>query len=207
MEADFSNLRESISSLQKASASLDSEKHAAEHQVRKIMHELLKRRHHGHGLHCHLRRGLCSLKRAFRKIRKWFGFESSCSRRGAIKDGDEQLSGMGASGRLTFREGRASAMIKEAKHKAEEEIAERHDHSHLHGHKHKHGKGHGHHSPNKRLLKKLAKAVKRVQAANKKLIGFERGFIHEDGLKDRAWYRHLGVAPGKWLGASTFDIC
>lgn len=35
---------------------------------------------------------------------------------------------------------------------------------------------------------------------NKKLIAFERGFISEDGIKDREWYRHLGVAPGKWLG-------
>jgi N-acetylated-alpha-linked acidic dipeptidase len=25
-------------------------------------------------------------------------------------------------------------------------------------------------------------------------------FISEDGIKDREWYRHLGVAPGKWLG-------
>ncbi|KAI0335653.1 Zn-dependent exopeptidase [Cubamyces sp. BRFM 1775] len=46
----------------------------------------------------------------------------------------------------------------------------------------------------------LAKAVRRVQNANAKLIGFERGFISEDGLEGREWYKHLGVAPGKWLG-------
>ena len=39
-----------------------------------------------------------------------------------------------------------------------------------------------------------------MQAANKKLVGFERGFISEEGIKEREWYRHLGVAPGKWLG-------
>ena len=44
------------------------------------------------------------------------------------------------------------------------------------------------------------KAARRVQTANSKLVGFEKGFISEEGLKDRAWYRHLGVAPGKWLG-------
>ncbi|KAM6496046.1 Zn-dependent exopeptidase [Amanita muscaria] len=44
------------------------------------------------------------------------------------------------------------------------------------------------------------KAVKRVREVNKRLIAFERGFISEDGIKDREWYRHLGVAPGKWLG-------
>jgi N-acetylated-alpha-linked acidic dipeptidase len=44
------------------------------------------------------------------------------------------------------------------------------------------------------------RAAKRVVAANRKLIAFERGFISEEGIKDREWYRHLGVAPGKWLG-------
>ncbi len=47
-------------------------------------------------------------------------------------------------------------------------------------------------------------AAKRVQAVNKKLVAFERGFISEEGIKDREWYRHLGVAPGKWLGACRF---
>jgi len=47
---------------------------------------------------------------------------------------------------------------------------------------------------------KLIKALKVVRKINQKLVYFERGFIHEDGIKDREWYRHLGVAPGKWLG-------
>jgi N-acetylated-alpha-linked acidic dipeptidase len=50
--------------------------------------------------------------------------------------------------------------------------------------------------------KEFIKAAKRVQASNAKLISFEKGFLHKDGIKDREWYRHLGVAPGKWLGAS-----
>ncbi|KDR83893.1 hypothetical protein GALMADRAFT_236364 [Galerina marginata CBS 339.88] len=55
-------------------------------------------------------------------------------------------------------------------------------------------------------IRKFIKAAKRVARANQKLIAFERGFISEDGIKDREWYRHLGVAPGKWLGygATTF---
>jgi N-acetylated-alpha-linked acidic dipeptidase len=52
---------------------------------------------------------------------------------------------------------------------------------------------------------KLIKAAKRVRKANKKLTAFERGFIDEQGIKDRSWYRHLGVAPGKWLGKFLFD--
>ena len=47
------------------------------------------------------------------------------------------------------------------------------------------------------------KAAKRVSRANKKLIAFERGFISEEGIKEREWYKHLGVAPGKWLGKKT----
>jgi len=47
---------------------------------------------------------------------------------------------------------------------------------------------------------KLIEAAKVVRRINQKLTSFERGFIHQDGIKDREWYKHLGVAPGKWLG-------
>ena len=53
---------------------------------------------------------------------------------------------------------------------------------------------------------RFIKAAKRVVAVNKKLISFERGFISEEGIKDREWYRHLGVAPGKWLGTLDDDL-
>ncbi|KAG6869264.1 hypothetical protein C0993_000017 [Termitomyces sp. T159_Od127] len=55
-------------------------------------------------------------------------------------------------------------------------------------------------------FKKLIKAAKRIVKVNKKIIAFERGFISEGGIKDREWYKNLGVAPGKWLGygATTF---
>lgn len=52
-----------------------------------------------------------------------------------------------------------------------------------------------HHPPHK-----LIKAVKRVQAVNHKLSCFESGFVSKEGLAGREWYKHLGVAPGKWLG-------
>ncbi|KAH7930723.1 Zn-dependent exopeptidase [Leucogyrophana mollusca] len=48
--------------------------------------------------------------------------------------------------------------------------------------------------------RRLIQAIKRVQAVNYKLAKFERGFISEEGIKDREWYKHLAVAPGKWLG-------
>ncbi|KAF8551485.1 Zn-dependent exopeptidase [Imleria badia] len=46
----------------------------------------------------------------------------------------------------------------------------------------------------------LITAAIRVKKVNQKLSLFERGFISEEGVKDREWYRHLGVAPGKYLG-------
>ncbi|EIW82081.1 Zn-dependent exopeptidase [Coniophora puteana RWD-64-598 SS2] len=51
-----------------------------------------------------------------------------------------------------------------------------------------------------RSSRKLVEAIERIQEVNHKLIAFERGFISKDGLKDREWYKHLGVAPGRWLG-------
>ncbi|KAI0089082.1 Zn-dependent exopeptidase [Irpex rosettiformis] len=58
----------------------------------------------------------------------------------------------------------------------------------------------GPHPPKGAPWQKLREAVKRVRNVNAKLVAFERGFISEDGIKDREWYRHLVVAPGKWLG-------
>jgi len=49
-------------------------------------------------------------------------------------------------------------------------------------------------------LKRLRKLVKKIQVLNKKASAFEKGFISEAGIKDREWYKHLVVAPGKWLG-------
>jgi N-acetylated-alpha-linked acidic dipeptidase len=57
-----------------------------------------------------------------------------------------------------------------------------------------------------RLPPQLIKAAKVVRKINQKLASFERGFIHEDGIKDREWYRHLGVAPGKWLGKALKSV-
>jgi hypothetical protein len=55
-------------------------------------------------------------------------------------------------------------------------------------------------------IRKFIKAAKRVQRANKKLAKFEQGFISKEGIKDREWYKHLGVAPGKNLGEIHFHL-
>jgi len=49
-------------------------------------------------------------------------------------------------------------------------------------------------------VRRFIEAARRLGRSNKNLIAFERGFISEGGIKDREWYKHLGVAPGKWLG-------
>jgi len=59
---------------------------------------------------------------------------------------------------------------------------------------------HGHGLP----LRKLRKLIRRIRTVNKKVSTFERGFISEEGIKDREWYKHLAVAPGMWLGQSAF---
>ncbi|BGO96033.1 hypothetical protein NBRC10512_002451 [Rhodotorula toruloides] len=45
------------------------------------------------------------------------------------------------------------------------------------------------------------RAIRQLRAVNKAIKAFETGFLgDEKGLKGREWYRHLGVAPGRWLG-------
>jgi N-acetylated-alpha-linked acidic dipeptidase len=52
-----------------------------------------------------------------------------------------------------------------------------------------------------KALNHLKKLAKRIQVVNAKSSAFERGFISAEGIKDREWYKHLAVAPGKWLGS------
>lgn len=35
---------------------------------------------------------------------------------------------------------------------------------------------------------------------NRQLRALESSFLDARGLPGRPWYRHLGVAPGRWLG-------
>ena len=46
----------------------------------------------------------------------------------------------------------------------------------------------------------------KAHSINRRLRQFELGFLSDEGLPGRQWYRHLIVAPGLWLGygASTF---
>ncbi|KAJ7752743.1 Zn-dependent exopeptidase [Mycena maculata] len=64
----------------------------------------------------------------------------------------------------------------------------------------------GPHLPRVPPIFKFIKAAKRVTKVNKKIAAFERGFLSEEGIKGREWYKHMGVAPGRWLGygATTF---
>lgn len=65
-----------------------------------------------------------------------------------------------------------------------------------------------HHGSHRRCgHKEVVCAAKHIRDVNKRLSKFEQGFISEEGIKDREWYRHLGVAPGKWLGACWFHVC
>lgn len=53
-------------------------------------------------------------------------------------------------------------------------------------------------------IHKFIRAARRLRKVNKKLATFEQGFISKEGIKDREWYKHLVVAPGKNLGKLTF---
>lgn len=172
LEVNFAPLRESIQALQTASLRLDVEKVKVE---RRLM-RLLKKWHKKHAIHRKLRKILCKLKKMFGK---------KCHKH-HHKDENEAMMVNRGGEVVEFRPriGRFAGVILE---EAERRYGVEGTHRHLPFHH--------------RAVQKFIKAVKKVQAVNKKLSTFERGFISEEGIKDREWYRHLGVAPGKWLGA------
>ncbi|KAJ7232226.1 transferrin receptor-like protein [Mycena haematopus] len=65
---------------------------------------------------------------------------------------------------------------------------------------------HSPHLPRVPPILEFIKAAKRVTKGNKKLAAFERGFVSQEGIKGQEWYKHMVVAPGRWLGygATTF---
>lgn len=56
--------------------------------------------------------------------------------------------------------------------------------------------------------RELRKVLIAIRVVNLKLRDFEKGFISEEGITDREWYKHKGTAPGKWLGygATTVSV-
>ena len=59
-------------------------------------------------------------------------------------------------------------------------------------------------SPGK--IKEIKRLLDEVRTINRKLQHFEQGLISEEGLKDREWYKHKGVAPGLWLGYGATTV-
>ncbi|KAI0638348.1 Zn-dependent exopeptidase [Trametes polyzona] len=197
LDVDFTGLRHAIHHLQKASAKLDREKAKAEKRLRKLLRRLALR----HLFRRNIRKNFC-------RLRTLLGLEcpgqpeldalASSSAEAAAQAGHAEKAfecsamsragGQGKTGFLPFkpRIGRAPAWAREQREERQR-------------------RAEGVVKPSF-PVKRLKKAVQRVRAANQKLKAFERGFIHEDGIKDREWYRNLDVAPGKWLGygATTF---
>lgn len=194
LQLDLSTLRKSIGSLQAASLSLDYEKFKAEKDLKDILKKWHKRQSK---LKKKLRKAYCHIKKVFGKKCKSLRAKSQCH--GKDESASIPIIARDGGGDLKPRVGRYPAWAKEQREQAQFELA--------------YGLAlqAGFDAPIDAIsgdidgfpefpLRKLMRVVKRIREVNKKLAGFERGFIHEDGIKDREWYRHLGVAPGKWLG-------
>jgi len=198
-QVNFLGLRDSLTKLREASVRLDKEKAHAHWHLRKALWKL----HHRRAIHNKLRRVFCKLRRLFgkechRKHRD--GHKHKHKHRHGHRHEDEvtpfvsaQLVRGGDHAEFKPRIGRLPMWIKEQEEQT-------HGGSH-HYHGHKPGSGHC-----RRGRGEVIRAAKHIRDINKRLSKFEQGFISEGGIKDREWYRHLGVAPGKWLGygATTF---
>ncbi|KAG9124463.1 hypothetical protein FRC07_011555 [Ceratobasidium sp. 392] len=184
---DFTGLRHAISKVQKASIALDHRKAHAERRLRRALEKIGHRQQHA-----------CA-RRKFAKTRTWvkkvFGVYEDVEKRVEEKvKGVEWPKKWPEGVRIPPRIGRLPAWAEEQQEKTKERGHQRHGHDKHH----RHDKHHGHHKHGG--FRKLIRAVKEVQAVNKKLSTFEQGFLSDEGIPDREWYRHLGVAPGKWLG-------
>ncbi|KAI0939157.1 hypothetical protein AcV5_000651 [Taiwanofungus camphoratus] len=183
LDVNFSPLRESIASLRSASESLDKEKHEAEHHLKHLIHRLVRRRI----VRRRLWNVLCKIKKIFGKKCGDKDDEHEHERAHGHRHHHQVLAPPTAQkgGRtIKPRIGRAPAWVREQRAREGRRSCQVQSHE----------------FPGGKIGREIRRAVQRVRVVNKKLVSFERGFIHPDGIKDREWYRHLGVAPGKWLG-------
>ena len=186
---DLSSLRASIGTLHEASVSLDKEKGEAERELIRLARRIARRR----AIRRRLREGWCKLRKIFHRPCEedrqldlsQYRYIPSFTRPEIRKRED-------GGRKMKPRLGLAPARMREERERKKRELEPIVPHG-CHARK-------ARDEVDKRLREKFLRAAQRVRAVNKKLVGFERGFIHPDGIKDREWYRHLGVAPGKWLG-------
>ncbi|KAG8726169.1 hypothetical protein FRC12_023644, partial [Ceratobasidium sp. 428] len=165
---DFTGLRHAINKVQKASIALDHHKEHAERRLRRALEKIGHRQQH-----------VCS-RRKFAKARTWikkaFGVYENTENKPEEKVKVVEWPKKWPEGaRIAPRIGRLPAWAEEQQQKANEHNRQRHGHHEHHGH-HKHGG-----------FRKLIRAVKEVQAVNKKLSTFEQGFLSEEGIPDREW--------------------
>ncbi|KAH9938633.1 Zn-dependent exopeptidase [Fomitopsis serialis] len=191
LDVDFSSLRASIDSLHEASAALDEEKTEAERELIRLARRIALRK----AIRDRLRNAWCKIRELLHKPCEEDLHEVSkhkVDKPRYAKDTAEHK----PLPRPVTPDDEAASRAAPARLREERERRKR-------------GLEHGAHSchantsldgVDRHLREKFIQAAKRVHTVNKKLVGFERGFIHPDGIKDREWYRHLGVAPGKWLG-------
>ncbi|EPQ59121.1 Zn-dependent exopeptidase [Gloeophyllum trabeum ATCC 11539] len=176
---DFSGLRASIRRLQSVSLELDKEKIEAEEEFKNLLDEIRKKP-------AFLKRIIRWLKKVFRHHRHHHHDDDLSSEDESLRFAHDLLAAYGEPPRHHHR----PTLGPLPPHACAEHKLGRPPRHPDAGFPHPHG------FP----IRKFIQAAKRIQKINKKLSSFERGFISEEGIKDREWYRHLGVAPGKWLG-------
>ncbi|PBK66113.1 Zn-dependent exopeptidase [Armillaria solidipes] len=194
VDIDLSPLRQSIHSLQAVSLALDYEKFNAERNLIEVLKKWRKEA-------SKLKKLKKKLRKAYCKVKKALGHPCE-PRHHQHKHHDKQYQLTEEERRVThtgfeYRIGRLPAWRQEV---AENEM--------LYGFALQAGFERSQRGCAKSAISRLPHfpigelkdAVKRLRVVNQKLIAFERGFISEDGISEREWYKHLGVAPGKWLG-------
>ena len=191
-DVDFSDLRHSIHKLQKASGHLQAEADTALRKLEKLVSKLpghvTSRSGCAHGF--------------FRRFQRWVK-RTVQEKQAALGIKADELEETVALIESAMRELMRPSLVQFDESMLQLNVSERHR---LYQEDHPRG-WYLHNDKNYKFpLEKFIKAAKRLGTANKKIAAFEQGFISEEGIKDREWYRHLGVAPGKWLGygATTF---
>ncbi|PPQ63426.1 hypothetical protein CVT24_004936 [Panaeolus cyanescens] len=204
LDVHFDSLRQSIQGLQNASVALDEEGRNAYRDLQKLMQDWNSRSKK----HIFAQAAYRKTKKLVCAVKAWFGSPcvSGCPHARAAQGGE----GLDAHGDkiewdvligVALHEGSVDPALLgyDVEDEADDIDDESADALKKHKKHKKHKKKHRKHK-HKLPLKKLRQLIERIKSVNAKAVAFEAGFISDEGIKDREWYKHLAVAPGKWLG-------
>ena len=203
---DLGKLSQSIGKLVEASDALDARREKALKELKHLLPKGHGGKHRRHRVQCAIRRVLAAVLPSW--MRDLFGLEHSAPQSQASASAVTSFAPLPLAQVMDKSGWPETPAIDESFFDAlstESSTSNKYTDSLRVIHTHSSPRGPPPHIPKKKIHQ-IARVLRELRDINQSVRSFEKGFISENGIKGREWYRHKGVAPGKWLGYGATTV-